>query len=132
MRAVSPQHVLRQDVEELDAPLPAMHRGRLAVVGDAAHAMTPDLGQGGCMAVEDGVELAVLLDRDPVDVALRRYTERRLPRTTAVQERSRRAGRLYQGPYAVQLGAARLLGLMPDRLVAGGLDFLLRWTPPSG
>lgn len=131
LRAASADQVLRQDVEELDAALPAMHRGRLAVVGDAAHAMTPDLGQGGCMAVEDGVELAFLLDQGPVEQALQRYTERRLPRTTAVQQRSRRAGRLYQGPYAVQLAAARLMGVIPDRLVARGLGSLLSWTPPA-
>ena len=38
---------------------PAMHQGRVALLGDSAHAMQPNLGQGGCMAIEDGYQLAV-------------------------------------------------------------------------
>ncbi len=41
--------ILRNDIEEM-LPLPAMHRGRVARLGDAAHAMTPDLGQVACQA----------------------------------------------------------------------------------
>jgi 2-polyprenyl-6-methoxyphenol hydroxylase-like FAD-dependent oxidoreductase len=39
-------------------PLPAYHRGPVALLGDAAHAMTPNLGQGACQAIEDAVVLA--------------------------------------------------------------------------
>ncbi|MGN6330978.1 MAG: FAD-dependent monooxygenase [Motilibacteraceae bacterium] len=133
LAAVPEQAVLRQDVEELAVPLPAMHRGRTAVLGDAAHAMTPDLGQGGCMALEDAVELAACVSDSASDVSagLAEYSRRRLPRTSATALRSRRAGRLYTAPYPLQLAAARVMGLLPDALVARGLDGLLRWQPPG-
>ncbi|MBB4936790.1 2-polyprenyl-6-methoxyphenol hydroxylase-like FAD-dependent oxidoreductase [Streptosporangium album] len=51
----APESVLRNDVHYLATPPPAMHRGRVALLGDAAHAMTPNLGQGACQAIEDAV-----------------------------------------------------------------------------
>jgi hypothetical protein len=48
-------------VEEVAAPLP-WHRGRVLLIGDAAHASTPFMGQGGAMAVEDAVVLGRMLD----------------------------------------------------------------------
>ncbi|HEY1323259.1 MAG TPA: FAD-dependent monooxygenase [Streptosporangiaceae bacterium] len=56
--AVSPDRVLHDDVYWIADPLPAYHRGRVALLGDAAHAMTPHLGQGACQAIEDAFVLA--------------------------------------------------------------------------
>jgi 2-polyprenyl-6-methoxyphenol hydroxylase-like FAD-dependent oxidoreductase len=56
--AISPDRVLHDDVYWIAEPLPAYHRGRVAILGDAAHAMTPHLGQGACQAIEDAVVLA--------------------------------------------------------------------------
>src|SRR5262245_52743007 len=56
--AISPDRVLHDDVYWIAGPLPAYHRGRVAILGDAAHAMTPHLGQGACQAIEDAVVLA--------------------------------------------------------------------------
>ncbi|MEU8204168.1 FAD-dependent monooxygenase [Streptosporangium sp. NPDC049046] len=58
LAAASSEKVLRNDIRHLATPLPAMHRGRVALLGDAAHAMTPNLGQGACQAIEDAVVLA--------------------------------------------------------------------------
>ena len=129
LATLEPEQVLHQDVEYLDPPLPALHTGRLVLLGDAAHAMTPDLGQGGGMAVEDAVQLAALLDRRPVEVAVREYTGLRLPRTTRTARRSLRAGRLYSAPHGLQLAAARLMAAVPGALLARALDPVLDWHP---
>jgi 2-polyprenyl-6-methoxyphenol hydroxylase-like FAD-dependent oxidoreductase len=130
--ALEPDQILHQDVEELATALPSFDRGRVALVGDAAHAMTPDLGQGGGMAIEDAVVLAQLLGEDrPVVPALHEYTRIRLPRTTAVARRSRRAGRMYSTPYGAQVLAARLVGRLPGAALARGLGSIVDWRPPT-
>src|SRR5207249_4793645 len=75
------RNVLQHDVYDLVKPLPAYHAGPVALVGDAAHAMTPDLRQGGCQAIEDGVVLAQTLGARNVRDRLPAYTSARLKRT---------------------------------------------------
>ncbi|NAZ88599.1 FAD-dependent monooxygenase, partial [Kineococcus indalonis] len=134
--------VLHHDVLELATPLPRFHAGRVALLGDAAHAMTPELGQGGCLALEDAVTLAVLtapvaggaLAPGALPRALERYTRLRLPRTTRIAARSRSVGRLTQasGPVGARLRdlSGRLAGAVPAALVARGLAPVVDWHPP--
>jgi 2-polyprenyl-6-methoxyphenol hydroxylase-like FAD-dependent oxidoreductase len=63
LRATRPESLLLHDIRYLATPLPSFHRGRVVLLGDAAHAMTPDLGQGGCQALEDAVALCAALGR---------------------------------------------------------------------
>ncbi len=75
--------------------LPApWHRGRVVLIGDAAHACPPTLAQGGAQALEDATVLSeLLLDTDVFDDALwRAFTERRVARATAVVEASNQLG----------------------------------------
>lgn len=123
------EDVLRNDIEELP-PLPAMHRARVALLGDAAHAMTPDLGQGACQAIEDAVVLAATIDSE-VPAALAQYTAARLARTSAVVRRSSRAGALYHRPLSVRRAAARLMNLIPPGAIARSLTPVLDWQPPA-
>lgn len=79
-------------------PLPSWTRGRLALLGDAAHPMLPHLGQGANQAIEDGVALAVLLEGcDPAEVprVLPRYEALRRVRTDVIQAEARRNGLRY-------------------------------------
>jgi 2-polyprenyl-6-methoxyphenol hydroxylase-like FAD-dependent oxidoreductase len=125
--------VLRNDIEELP-PLPAMHAGRVALLGDAAHAMTPDLGQGACQAIEDAVVLAAVIDPlkpSAVPAALQRYTDQRLPRTSAIVRRSNKAGALYHRPMPVRQVAARLMSLAPPGAIARSLAPVVDWHPPA-
>lgn len=80
-------------------PLKTWTVGRVTMLGDAAHPMTPFLGQGACMAIED----ALLLGRafaasETVHDALRRYEAARKTRGTNVQLWSREEGRALQDP----------------------------------
>ncbi|MGP3683568.1 FAD-dependent monooxygenase [Streptomyces sp. IBSNAI002] len=138
---LDPADLLCNDLYDLAAPLPRLHHGRIAWLGDAAHAMTPNLGQGGCQAIEDAVVLAHLLPAgddgadgggagdgdgtDAVPAALAAYTAARRARTDAVRVRARRVGRLgaVRNPLAV---AARDLAVRatPDGLALRGMDDL--------
>ena len=72
-------------------PLPGWSKGRITLLGDAAHPMLPFLAQGGAMAMEDGYVLAQALRSGAADVpaALLRYEGLRKDRTTRVQLGSR-------------------------------------------
>lgn len=78
-------------------PLNRWGQGRVMLLGDAAHPCTPNLGLGGCMALEDALVLARCLRRDlPVELALRRYETIRRERTRHVQKRSLLMGQIGQ------------------------------------
>ena len=76
-------------------PLASWTMGRLALLGDAAHAMLPHVGQGANQAIEDGVALAVFLEgRNSAEIpdALRQYEAFRRERTDTVQAEARTQG----------------------------------------
>jgi len=70
--------------------------GRTCLIGDAAHSTTPNLGQGGCMAIEDAVVLARRLSRGDGAGGLADFVAERYPRTTLITNRSWKFGRLAQ------------------------------------
>jgi 2-polyprenyl-6-methoxyphenol hydroxylase-like FAD-dependent oxidoreductase len=66
------------------------HTGRVVLIGDAAHASSPLMGQGGSLAMEDASVLAEVLQTEPaLEQALAAYTRRRTPRVQWVQQQSR-------------------------------------------
>jgi salicylate hydroxylase len=84
-------------------PLASWTKGRLLLLGDAAHAMLPHLGQGANQAIEDGVALSVLLEgRDPADVPVivPQYEKLRRARTDIIQAEARKNGLRYDSKYA--------------------------------
>ncbi|SEG93356.1 2-polyprenyl-6-methoxyphenol hydroxylase [Nonomuraea solani] len=130
LEAAGPGRILRNDIYHHATPLPAYHRGKVALVGDAAHAMTPNLGQGACQAIEDGVVLAHVAGGD-----LAAYSAARMERTTKIVRRSAALCRISQwrNPIAVGLrdhGLATAARLSPD-LMLRSMDEMLRWRPPA-
>ncbi|HWN28183.1 MAG TPA: FAD-dependent oxidoreductase [Actinomycetospora sp.] len=115
--------VLAHPLEDLRPPR-SWHHGRVALLGDAAHAMTPNLGQGAAQAFLDAVALAEEATDDPASLAV--YESRRRPVAEAVARRSRRAGEVagWRSPLAVAVRNA-LVAAVPASAAAAGLDRLL-------
>ncbi len=108
--------ILRTDISDRD-PVQRWTEGRATLLGDAAHAMTPNLGQGGGQAIEDAVVLDLVLSAEAdCAPAFKDYESRRLARTARVVMESRRFGRVGQ----IENGAIRT-----------ARDFAVRLTPPS-
>jgi 2-polyprenyl-6-methoxyphenol hydroxylase-like FAD-dependent oxidoreductase len=117
---------------QLVRPLPALVAGPVVLVGDAAHAMTPVLGQGACQAFEDAVVLGeVTTGAEPGDLAaaLARYDARRTPRVAALQRAARSAHRMLtlRGPRARVRDV--LLRCVPAPLATRALVTQLHFDP---
>lgn len=110
---------LHHDLVELDRAV--WGRGRVVLLGDAAHAMTPNLGQGAAMAIEDAAALTLVL-RGGLEDAAERYRRMRTRRVRAIQLQSRRIGRISHwradAPVRVRNAAMRSL---PD--AAGRMQY---------
>jgi 2-polyprenyl-6-methoxyphenol hydroxylase-like FAD-dependent oxidoreductase len=97
IRAADEDAILRTDIYDREPLGGRWGRGRVTLLGDAAHPMTPDLGQGAAQALEDSVVLARCLQESGATAgALRRYERLRSARTAMVVRRSRRLGRVGQ------------------------------------
>jgi 2-polyprenyl-6-methoxyphenol hydroxylase-like FAD-dependent oxidoreductase len=88
--------VVYRPVENVLLP-PPWHRGRVVLIGDAAHATSPHCGQGAAQAIEDAIVLAEELSRSgPLEAALEAYMERRYDRCRMIVEGSEDVGRWEQ------------------------------------
>jgi 2-polyprenyl-6-methoxyphenol hydroxylase-like FAD-dependent oxidoreductase len=87
-----PSAIVFRPEEYLIAPAP-WHRGRIVLIGDAVHSVTPHLGQGAAQAIEDGVVLAdELAHATSVEAAFTRYVARRYERCKFIVEASVQIG----------------------------------------
>lgn len=122
--AADPDAVLHHDLYQLP-PLRTYTSGRVVLAGDAAHAMTPDLGQGACQALEDAVVLGSVMASG---TGLAGYEQQRRRRTQMIARRSRQIGAIAQwaSPAAVSLRNITLRALPSssfDRSLAPVLDW---------
>ncbi|KAF5736150.1 zeaxanthin epoxidase chloroplastic [Tripterygium wilfordii] len=120
--------ILRRDIYDRN-PVLTWGRGRVTLLGDSIHAMQPNLGQGGCMAIEDGYQLALEIDKAwnqsiesgvPIDIvsSLRRYESARKLRVAIIHGMARMAA-IMASTYKAYLG----VGLGP-------LSFLTKFRIP--
>lgn len=78
---LNPETTNRVEIHDIE-PFAQLVKGRVALLGDAAHSTTPDIGQGGCAAMEDAVVLAMTLHSNSLGIedALLRYQHKRADR----------------------------------------------------
>ena len=116
VEATPEERILRTDISDRK-PVSNWSRGRVCLLGDAAHPTTPNLGQGGCMAIEDAVVLAHYLTKHArVADALRAYQQKRASHTAKIVNASWQFGRVAQ---------------LEGRFTTWLRDLALRATPAS-
>jgi len=106
IEALDREKIYRDDIVDRPPLGTQWGQGRVTLIGDAAHPVQPNLGQGGCMAVEDSFELAKLLcisqaGGDTVPSLLRQFEASRAQRVTRVFNSSRQIGKLGQADTAI-------------------------------
>ena len=129
------EEVLHHDINDLAGRLGSFVRGRVVLIGDAAHAMTPDLGQGGCQAMEDAVTLISLVSEATtgaaIDGVLARYDQQRRRRTQPLAARARMVGRVGQLQSRIGAGLRNgVFALMPGSAFVRASTSVQRWDPP--
>ncbi|MCA1561452.1 MAG: FAD-dependent monooxygenase [Chloroflexi bacterium] len=128
--ATSAEEIKATDIYDC-RPLRAWSRGRVVLVGDAAHPSMPHMGQGTSQAFEDAAVLAACLaaKRD-VGVALAAYEASRRRRARAAWSQARMLARLggWRSPMACWL-RERMLSAVPSSVQLAQLRHLFRWTP---
>ena len=109
--------------------LPAWSKGKITLLGDAAHAMTPNLGQGACLAIEDAWELGSLiaLHANP-ELAMANYERARMRRVRWIQQQSRAMGWVVQAERPVTVAVREwITPRIPDFLVRFGMRKLFEY-----
>lgn len=128
-----PENILENDVLDLQTPK-TWGRGRMTFAGDAIHGLTPNLGQGAALAIEDAVVLAhSLRTAERVEQGLRAYEASRIARVTPIAEASRRLGRLLQSENRLLSRFARFAvgTVIAQRRSEAMLRRLLRFPEPA-
>uniref|UniRef100_A0A0E0H1H7 Zeaxanthin epoxidase, chloroplastic n=3 Tax=Oryza TaxID=4527 RepID=A0A0E0H1H7_ORYNI len=150
INATDEEAILRRDIYDRP-PTFNWGKGRVTLLGDSVHAMQPNLGQGGCMAIEDGYQLAVELEKSwqesaksgtPMDIvsSLRRYEKERILRVSVIHGLARMAAIMattYRPYLGVGLGPLSFLTKLriphPGRVggrffIKYGMPLMLSWV----
>jgi 2-polyprenyl-6-methoxyphenol hydroxylase-like FAD-dependent oxidoreductase len=116
IKATQPTKILWNDIIDF-APVQQFAFGRVLLLGDAAHATTPNMGQGACQAIEGAAILGkTLAEQGDIATAFQVFEQKRLKRTAMVVNRSWQLGKLAQ---------------LENPLLAGLRNFFFRRIPDS-
>ena len=119
------EQLIWSDIHDVQ-PVDRFAFGNVLLLGDAAHATTPNMGQGACMAIEDAATLANLMARSHnVESSFQDFEHKRIARTTRIVNDSWRLGRVAQwkNPLLIQMRNA-LLRITPPSVAAKQVKFL--------
>ncbi len=116
-----------------DHPARRLAKGRVALLGDAAHPVLPFLAQGAALAIEDAAVLAAFLGQDPQGVphALSRYEAERLSRVRKVQGAARQNGRIYHAGGLVAFGRNQIMRRLGPEAMTRRYAWLYGYRPPA-
>ncbi|AKJ05332.1 Salicylate hydroxylase [Archangium gephyra] len=131
--ATDEAELLRNDIQDR-LPLARWGEGRVTLLGDAAHPMAPNLGQGACSAIEDGGVLASVLDAsEDLEQGLRHYEARRRERVSWLQRLSWQFGVIgqWESPPAVWM-REQSIRLTPVSLLRRQYEQLWGWRLEAG
>jgi len=116
IRATEPAQIIRGDINDLK-PLSAWHRGNILLLGDAGHATTPNMGQGGAQAIEDAYYLARILMKEPLSPdALAKLRKQRWKKVNMIVSQSRQTGNMAHWKYGRGL-RNRLMKVLPAKFL---------------
>jgi salicylate hydroxylase len=126
-----PQEWLRWSL--FDHPAERLARGRIALLGDAAHPVLPFLAQGAAMAIEEAATLAFLLRQEQPDIPqiLSDYEKQRLGRAARVQKEARTNGRIYHAGSLVAFGRDRVMRHLGPEGMTKRYDWLYGFRTPA-
>ena len=106
-------------------------KGKVALLGDSAHAMLPFMAQGAVMSIEDAAILARAIDEveGPMETRLKAYEQARKKRVARVVGRARQNGRIYhmRGPLAMARNLT--MQMMPANQLVKQFDWIYGWNP---
>jgi salicylate hydroxylase len=114
-------------------PIKGLARGRIALLGDAAHPVLPFLAQGAALAIEDAATLGALLAHHPQDVtrALASYEAHRLDRVRRVQAEGRRNGRIYHSGSVIAYGRDKVMRFLGPENLSKRYDWIYGFRTPE-
>ena len=117
--------VLHHDIYDLKPLKTFTYKNRVLLLGDAAHATTPNMGQGAGQAMEDAILLSGLFEKYDMVEALKKYNQLRVKHTAKVIKRSRKIGKIAQkeGKLSTAL-RNRFMSVLPNQLIANQTKFL--------
>ncbi len=123
----TPAESLHTTVMEDLKPIPTWYKGQACLLGDAAHATTPNMGQGACQSIVDAYVLAECLSKSPNSAAFEAFQKARKSSAHHVVNQSRLIGRIshWKNPIATFFRNT-LLSLAPDRMNLAQLEKLFQ------
>ena len=90
--------IIRNDINDLK-PLESWHKGNICLIGDAGHATTPNMGQGGAQAIEDAYYLSKLIENNPNQNVFELFQQKRQKKVNTIVKQSWATGKMAHWRY---------------------------------